>query len=1309
MLGAGASAAFVAEHLERIGARYADAFSAAEVAAHVRSLSTLGAEHPVATEVTAAASGEIAVTVLAFDAPGALSLVAGVLAANGLAIREGLAFSYQQQEDADAQGLGVRRHRRISRWGRVRTALSRERGAGAARGRLVDRFVGALSREAEVSVREWHRTVQAQLSEVFRRLEQGGAAGPHAARRMVSELVADRVRREFPSPPPPAPVEVRFETDGAATVAPSERAVVDSAGSPATAPTLLHVHSADVLLFLYTFTAALALRGIVVERMDLQTVRGQVLDTFALTDRSHQGIRDPDLLARIEFAVLLTKRFGYFVGAAADPYAASLRFEQLAEQLEPTPQNQNLIEQPGLMHALAVVLGSSDYLWEDFIRQDARHALSLLAVVARSDEWQSAATPDDSVQQRLRIALDNADDGVAALNEFKDHEIFVIDLEHLLGLHQGVHELSERLSVLADAVVAAALELAAERLRERFGQPLTVAGIPAEMAVLGLGKLGGRALGYASDVELLFVYADDGHTSGSQRVSNHEYYVELVDETVRSIRAKRQGIFEVDLKLRPFGASGPRAVRLDTFAKYYAGDGEALAYERLALIRLRAVAGNRELGRRVERVRDHLLYTGELDLSGIRDTRAKQVAAYDGEERINAKYSPGTLVDVEYSVQLLQVRYGHDDDALRTPSVRGALSRMAESGVLERAEAEHLVESYTFFRRLINGLRMLRGSAKDLYLPPVADSEFDHLARRIGYAEAGGQTPAQQLHVELELQRARVAEFASAHAAPLLSSSVASLADLVLRAAAEPDEEKARAAARAMQRLGMQQPRQALASFRTIAARATDSAAFAQLAVVAGDLLAEQPAPQRALNNWERYVAAVEDPEAAFQRWRTQPTELALLLRVMATSQFLADHLVRQPEVFDWLADARYLRRPFTLGEVRSDLASEAAAASDNADWLRRLRLWRRRHLLRIATRDYCLAAPLGDVVAELTVVAEAAIAMALDRAAASASATTTALSDPAARAAAADRACIVAFGKLGGAELNYSSDLDLIMVFDDAGLSDREREAMTTTVAALAGEVRATLATHTAELFAYRVDWRLRPYGSSGEMVHTLSGLFDYYRDAAGDWEVQALLKARPVAGSAAVRERVAGGIAAAFERVTSLPEQQRGEQVFAAVRERRARATQLRAAGSDAVDVKSGVGGIRDAEFLVQGLQLVHLQRLPQLHTGNTLEALDLLAANSLLDAAQAAAIRDDYIFLRRVEHTLQIFDDRQVHSLPAGEEALLALSRQLFGPDADRARLEREVSGAMSRTRSHFDVITAPTVGSAPAVEGAAADDG
>jgi glutamate-ammonia-ligase adenylyltransferase len=309
---------------------------------------------------------------------------------------------------------------------------------------------------------------------------------------------------------------------------------------------------------------------------------------------------------------------------------------------------------------------------------------------------------------------------------------------------------------------------------------------------MGLGKLGGVALGYASDIELLFVYSDsgstagpegstagpeestagpeestagpegsasgpEGSTSGPERLDNSEFFDKLVREVLQLVHAKREGIFHIDLRLRPYGAAGPLGCSLESFCTYYASGGPAHSYERLSLVRLRAVGGDRSLGSQVERLRDEMVYSAQsIDLAELRALRARQVeektriepvpaspaaalsaipGAAPGPVRANAKFSPGALVDLEYAVQILQVTHGAIEKRLRTPRIHEALDALASIGLVEHSEASELVAAYHFFRHLINGLRMLRGSAQDLFLP-APDSDLPG-----AWATPRGRTP----------------------------------------------------------------------------------------------------------------------------------------------------------------------------------------------------------------------------------------------------------------------------------------------------------------------------------------------------------------------------------------------------------------------------------------------------------------------------------------------------------------------------------------------------------------------------------------
>ena len=680
------------------------------------------------------------------------------------------------------------------------------------------------------------------------------------------------------------------------------------------------------------------------------------------------------------------------------------------------------------------------------------------------------------------------------------------------------------------------------------------------------------------------------------------------------------------------------------------------------------MAGDRVLGARLERLRDELVYRANA-IPARRRTPPCGAANWPNTapvSRLNAKFSPGALVDVEYAVQMLQVRYGTERAALRTPSVHRALEELAQAGVLAQLEAEQVSAAYDFYRRLINGLRILRGSALDLYLPEPGAVEYGHLARRMGYRGESGLTPAQRLHLELETRRAAVRGFVDTHLGhgSLGSGSITGVADLVLT----DDGADAGGVARVLRRLGFAHPERAAANVLRLASRASDRMEFARLAVLAADELVRQSDPDRALNNWERYVAALDEPGHHFRTLMRQPTRLELLIRIFATSQFLADALVRSPELFDWVTEPERLRRRRRLQDVVRELG-------EHRFWLPRLRILRRREILRIAIRDYCLQAPVTDVMRELSVVAEAFLHVAVRDL-------------TAARPEVRERVCILAYGKLGAEELNYSSDIDLVAVYDDRGLASERSTDLAHGVTELARALGTTLAAHRGEMAAYRVDWRLRPYGSSGELAQSFSSLAAYYAGPANDWEVQALLRMRPVAGNRTVGQALLRRARGAFSRLGSDPAG-RGARAFASIERLRSLAVagQAQRRLNQGRDIKSGAGGIRDLEFLVQGLQLQHLMQHPELVRGSTVTALEGLQRAGVLGAGSAAQLREDYLFLRRLEHSLQVFEDRQVHVLPSSDAALAALARRMMGADASVPAFNDLVTTVTKRVRATY----------------------
>jgi glutamate-ammonia-ligase adenylyltransferase len=256
------------------------------------------------------------------------------------------------------------------------------------------------------------------------------------------------------------------------------------------------------------------------------------------------------------------------------------------------------------------------------------------------------------------------------------------------------------------------------------------------MTICALGKCGGRELGFASDIELMFVYSGSGETAGPKTIASAEYYDRLVREVVRAIRARREGIFEIDLQLRPYGAAGSLAAPLESFRRYFAAGGPAWGYERQALIKLRPIAGDAGLGEQVAALRDEYVYShGGFDVVAMRAMRERQLRHLVTAGAINAKFSQGGLVDVEYIVQGLQMLHGGRDPSLRLTNTREAMAALAQAGLISAENYARLREAHAFLRRLIDALRMARGNAKDLTVPPEESEDFAFLARRLGYGD----------------------------------------------------------------------------------------------------------------------------------------------------------------------------------------------------------------------------------------------------------------------------------------------------------------------------------------------------------------------------------------------------------------------------------------------------------------------------------------------------------------------------------------------------------------------------------------------
>ncbi|WP_373651611.1 glutamine synthetase adenylyltransferase [Schlesneria sp. DSM 10557] len=674
-------------------------FSEEERHEHQALLQTLTSEKPVIVLAKSDGAGSWRVRVLGIDHPGELSLICGLLFVYGFDIVNGIASTAEP----------------VTQGGAAKTRECK----------FVDVFTVRSSIEAVMS--EVWNCYESDLTELVQ-LAQSGLS--HEAQGRLASRVADALEDSPDLATKPAPLEVSFDNQS------HERF------------TVLHIRGEDTIGFLYELTNALALSGIAIEGMFVSTDLNVAADILYVTDAARRGkILDERRMQELQAAIVLIKHFTHLLPGSPNPEAALIHFRSFLGELFQQPdwtEQFSSLERPEVLTALAKVLGVSDFLWEDFLRLQYANLFPVLRDITGIEEAKSKSL----LWRDLAIELAEIDDPAVrrrALNAFKDREMFRIDLRHILGRCGDFDRFAEELTDVAEVVVSTSLQLSELEFHDRYGVPKCADGDRASMVVCALGKCGGRELGFASDIELLFVYDKDGMTDGRESIANATYYQRLVESCVHAIRARQEGIFRIDLRLRPYGRSGPLAVSLDAFRRYFDPQGAAWPYERQALVKLRPITGDPGLGEKLISLRDKFLYDGPpFDFASMRAMRERQVRQLVATGEFNAKLSPGGLVDIEYFVQAMQITHGSRHASLRVTNTRIAMDEMHRTGVLTESDYRALRNAYGFFRRLIDALRMVRGDARDLTVSGPSSQDFHFLARRLGY----GSSP-QKLHRDL--------------------------------------------------------------------------------------------------------------------------------------------------------------------------------------------------------------------------------------------------------------------------------------------------------------------------------------------------------------------------------------------------------------------------------------------------------------------------------------------------------------------------------------------------------------------------------
>ncbi len=886
------------------------------------------------------------------------------------------------------------------------------------------------------------------------------------------------------------------------------------------------------------------------------------------------------------------------------------------------------------------------------------------AIVAR---WlQPTANPAWTAERflaELRASGTTGDDDAAGreLRQFARRQRLLIALREILPAQQGGQDFettARALSDLASATIELALEVAHHTVRRRFGEALRSDGAPSTFVVLGMGKLGGGELNAGSDIDLVFAYdTDEGSSTGagaSEGIALHDYWsrvarrlASLLDEVTAD-----GFVWRVDLRLRPEGARGPIANSVAAMLRYYETWGRT--WERAVLLRALPVAGDIALGHTLLQELGSFVYRRGVDPSvatQLMDLVVRARVELSADPERDLKHGPGGIRDLEMFVQALQLIWGGQDRSLRVRNTLDALRRLRAGGFVTDREAETLDRSYVLLRRAEHFVQNATGV--QTHTLPAAERERRRVARALGFDTLEAfDTQVQELRVRvaacveaLSPTRTRPSRWtgllaafdaddaAQAHSALEAVEGISSSPELVhelMQLARRPDG-----------LLGEQ-----------LRARHPDRVE----AVL--DALFESADPEQAAQYLRAFFARRRSPAVYASLLDSHPRAARRFITAIGASRFLGEVISSRTDLADQVLFSKGMP---SVEAARDAVQAELDAAGETpvydldavAGAVRRARY---RVMTETALADLAGEVDVRDVTRVLSAAAEGALELALRSACAS--------EGP------VRGLCVLAVGKLGGQEMGYGSDLDVLFVFDPEA-SDDPHDAIKQRARQAQRTIRALSAPHEAGA-GYELDTRLRPSGSQGVLVTSIGAFAKYHglgdngatsspRAMAAPWERQTLVRARACAGDVDLADRVLRiSRHAAYEMGAPDPQETH--------RLRLRMERELGGERGDRYDLKLGSGGLLDIEFAVQVLQMRHGadERVRVTHTA---EAIDALQATGNLAEGPASVLRSGYEFLRKLEQRLHVVHGTSIHLIERNAPGLVPLARRMGLRDTPR----------------------------------------
>ena len=927
------------------------------------------------------------------------------------------------------------------------------------------------------------------------------------------------------------------------------------------------------------------------------------------------------------------------LAATADPDLALRGLHRLVEAVDDAPALLSALRGAGgTRHRLCAVLGSSAALAAHLARHpgDWRVLAEDTVVTSRPTRLGLQRALLDAVGDRV------GREGLDALRVAYRRCLLGLAARDVTGT-LAVEDVASELADLAEATLSAALDLA---VREHPTD--------SRLAVIGLGKCGGRELNYVSDVDVVFVAepADNGATA-------------LAAAMMRACSevTAEGAIWPVDAGLRPEGKAGPLVRTLASHESYYRRWAKTWGFQ--ALLKARFVAGDAALGRSYLESVTPMVWSAAAregfvaDVQAMRRRVLEHVPSAEADREV--KLGPGGLRDVEFAVQLLQLVHGRSDESLRSPNTLVALDALAAGGYVGRDDAAQMAAAYRFLRTVEHRLQLQH--LRRTHLIPTAEHDLRWLARAMGFRDVESWQREHDAHTR-EVRRLHEKLFYR----PLLES--------VARLPAEEARLTPEAAQQRLEALGFADPAAALRHLEALTRGVSRRAAIQRtlLPVMLG-WFADAADPDAGLLAFRQVSDALGSTPWYLRVLRDEGATAERLARLLATSRFVADLLARAPEAVATLGHDEELR-PRPAEALRSELLACVARNDGSEHSVAAARGLRRRELVRIACGDLLGLVDVVEVGRALSDVAAGTLEAALQ--------TAVRRVELEQRRPSIVRLAVIGMGRLGGAEQGYGSDADVLFVYEPVAGQDSPEH--TQAAHDIANEMRRLLALPAPDP-PLVVDADLRPEGKQGPLVRSLSSYAEYYRRWAAVWESQALLRARPVAGDIdlgarfiamvdAVRYPDAGVDASSVREIRRL--------------KARMEAERLPRGADPTLHTKLGRGGLADVEWTAQLLQLRHAGAVADLRTTSTLAALDAARRNDLLREDDAAVLGAAWRIATRVRNAIVLARGRPSDSVPTDPRSLAAVARAMGYAGGRTHELIEDYRRATRRARAVYERV-------------------